>query len=57
MANKIVITEEQLKKVVSVVKEAKFDDALENYKKEWHKQVSMDQDEAEIIADSWTELV
>jgi hypothetical protein len=49
MAKKIMITEEQLKKVVSVVKEAKFDDALENYKKELNKQVSMSQDEAKLL--------
>jgi hypothetical protein len=49
MKKKIVLTEEQLKKVVEVVKEQKYDDAISKYQKEQNKQVSMSQDDAMML--------
>ena len=49
MKKKIVLTEEQLKKVVEVVKEQKYDDAISKYQKEYNKQVSMSQNDAMLL--------
>jgi hypothetical protein len=54
----IVITENQLKKVVDVVKEQKFDDAITKYQKEQNRQISMSQDDAMLLLNlgqSWCE--
>ena len=49
MAKKMVITEDQLKKVVEVIKEQKYDDAISKYQKEQNKQISMSQDDARLL--------
>lgn len=49
MKKKIIITEEQLKAVVEVVKEQKFDDAISKYQKDVSKQVSMSQDDVALL--------
>lgn len=49
MGKKMVITEDQLKKVVKVVKEQKFDDAITKYQKEQNKLVSLSQDDAKFL--------
>jgi hypothetical protein len=58
MAKKMIITEDQLQKVVKVVKEQKFDDAIVKYQKEQNKMVSISQDDAKFLLNlgqSWCE--
>jgi hypothetical protein len=55
---KIKITEEQLKKVVNLVTEQKYDDAIETYQKEKSREISMSRDEARLmynLAQNWCE--
>jgi hypothetical protein len=49
MEKKMIITEDQLQKVVKVVKEQKFDDAITKYQKEQNKMVSISQDDAKFL--------
>ena len=56
MGKRIIITEEQLEKIVSVVNEQKFDDAFTKYQEDKKKKVSLSQDDAALLlnlAQSW----
>lgn len=58
MKKRIVITEEQLKKVVNVIKEEKFDAAITKYQSERNKLISMSQDDVTLLINlgrSWCE--
>lgn len=49
MSNKIVLTETQLKKVVSVIKEQQFDDMITKYNDSKKQEVGMSHSDAEML--------
>ena len=49
MAKKIKITEEQLKSVINVINEQAYDNAIEVYKKERDREVSMSMEDARLL--------
>lgn len=49
MTKRIVITEEQLKKIVNTVKEQKFDDFINKYQNDKNETISMSQDDAAML--------
>lgn len=49
MKKKIVITEEQLQKIVHVVKEQKYDDFFNKYEKDKNEMISMSQEDATML--------
>jgi len=56
MAKRIIITEDQLEKIVDVVKEQKFDDAFTKYQDDKRRKVSLSQDDATLLlnlAQNW----
>ena len=58
MAQKIKITEGQLKKVVNVINEQQYDEAITKYQKEKSKEIQMSREEAILIynlAQNWCE--
>jgi predicted DNA-binding antitoxin AbrB/MazE fold protein len=58
MAKKIKITEGQLKKVVNVITEENYDDAITKYQKEKSKEIQMSGEEARLLynlAQNWCE--
>jgi len=58
MGQKIKITEGQLKKVVNVITEQNFDDAITKYQKEKSKEIQMSREEARLmynLAQNWCE--
>ena len=58
MAKKIRITEEQLKKVMNIVTEQSFDDALTKFQKERDREIPMSKADANLLltlAQNWCE--
>jgi len=58
MAKKIKITEGQLKKVVNVITEQSYDDAITTYQKNRSQEIQMSTDEARLmynLAQNWCE--
>jgi hypothetical protein len=56
MAKKIKLTESQLKKVMSVIKEDTYDQAIETHKREQSREVFMSNEDARLfssLAHSW----
>ena len=50
MAQKIIITEEQLKKVLNVVKEAEWHEMMQNFEKTTNSEVSMSEEDARLMS-------
>jgi hypothetical protein len=58
MLKKIKITEQQLKKVVDVINEQNFDDAITKYQKEKNQAINMSTEDARLLitlAQNWCE--
>jgi hypothetical protein len=58
MAKKLKITEQQLKKVMNVLNEQQFDDAITKYQKDRDQAIQMSQADAKLLinlAQNWCE--
>jgi hypothetical protein len=49
MGKKVILTEQQLKSIVKVVKEQQFDEAITKFNKEKNQGVSMPLDDAKLL--------